>query len=156
MVLQRRPFSRLMPRRYVGEFEDLERWTDEMMRSFFPSMWRRVPAEETAWMPAIEMFEKEDKYVINAELPGMRREDIDISMVGDTLKIRGDRKSETEVKEEEYYCCERQYGSFFRSLTMPSSVDVNAIEAKYENGILEIHVPKAVEVKQKRIEVGGK
>jgi len=117
--------------------------------------WRRLPTE-MGWAPAIEMFEKEDKYVIKAELPGMKKEEIDISVIGDTLTIKGERKAETEVKEEDYYCCERSYGSFFRSIALPSTVDADKIKASYEEGVLEVTLPKAVKVKPKKIALSAK
>jgi len=111
---------------------------------------------EMGWAPSIEVFEKEDKLVVKAELPGMKEEDIDISVVGDTLTIKGERKAESEVKEEDYYCCERSYGSFSRSIAVPSSVDANKIEANYEDGVLEVSLPKAPEVKPKKVTVSAK
>lgn len=112
--------------------------------------------EERGWAPAIEVFDKEDKYVVKAELPGMKEEDIDVSVVGDTLTIKGERKAETEVKEEDYYCCERSYGSFFRSIALPPNVDTKKIEASFEDGVLEVSLPKAPEVKPKKIAVSAK
>ena len=112
--------------------------------------------EEIGWAPAIEVFEKEDKFVVKAELPGMKEEDIDVSVVGDTLTIKGEKKAETQVKEEDYYCCERSYGSFFRSIALPSTVDAKKIEASYEDGVLEVSLPKAAEVKPKKISVSAK
>ena len=114
-----------------------------------------MPVEEIGWEPAIEVFEKEDKFVVKAELPGMK-EDIDGSVVSDTLTIKGERKAESEAKEENYYCCERSYGSFFRSIALPSSVDAKKIEASYEDGVLEVSLPKAAEVKPKKISVLAK
>ena len=135
----------------------MERHFEETLgHPFFPPLWRRLPTEERGWAPPIEMYEKEDKFIVKAELPGMKKEEIDISVVGDTLTIKGERKTETEVKEEDYYCCERSYGSFFRSLTVPAAVDTNKIEAAYENGVLEISLPKAPEVKSKKVEISVK
>jgi HSP20 family protein len=111
---------------------------------------------EMGWAPAIEVFEKEDKFVVKAELPGMKEEDIDISVVGDTLTIKGERKAESEVKEEDYYCCERSYGAFSHSIAVPSDVDAKKIEASYEDGVLEVSLPKAPEVKPKKIAVSAK
>ena len=125
-------------------------------RPFLPAVWRRVPSEERGWAPAIEVFEKEDKFVVKAELPGMKEEDIDVSVVGDTLTIKGERKAETEVKEEDYYCCERSYGSFSRSIALPSTVDASKIEASYEDGVLEVSLPKATEAKPKKVTVSAK
>ena len=111
---------------------------------------------EMGWAPAIEVFEKEDKFVVKAELPGMKEEDINVSIVGDTLTIKGERKAESEVKEEDYYCCERSYGSFSRSIAVPSNVDAKKIEASFEDGVLDISLPKVPEVKPKKIAVSAK
>jgi HSP20 family protein len=83
-------------------------------------------------------------------------EEMDISMVGDTLTIKGERKFKREVKEEEYHRCEMAYGSFARLMTMPAAVDVEHIEATYEDGILEVSVPKGKEAKPSRIPVKAK
>lgn len=107
-------------------------------------------------MPAIEVFEKEDKFLVKADLPGIKEEDISVSAVGDTLTIRGERKAESEVKEEDYYCCERSYGSFFRSIALPSHVNADKIEASYDHGVLEVSLPKIPEVKPRKIAVTTK
>jgi len=132
------------------------RFEDIFDRPFLPAVWRRIPTVDMGWAPAIEVFEKEDKFVVKAELPGMKEEDIDISVVGDTLTVKGERKAESEVKEEDYYCCERSYGSFSRSIAVPSNVDAKKIEANYEDGVLEVSLPKAPEVKPKKIAVSAK
>jgi len=158
MVMERwRPGRGLIPWRPFRGLEELERRFEDIFgQPFLPSVWRRLPIEERGWAPAIEVFEKEDKFVVKAELPGMKEEDIDVSVVGDTLTIKGERKAETEVKEEDYYCCERSYGSFFRSIALPSTVDAKKIEASYEGGVLEVSLPKAAEVKPKKILVSAK
>lgn len=102
------------------------------------------------------MYEKENKYVIKTELPGMKEEDVDISVAGDRLNIKGEKKAESEVKEEEYYRSERSYGSFFRSIDLPSDADTDKIEANYENGVLEISIPKTEAVKTKKVSVVAK
>jgi len=99
------------------------------------------------------MFDREDKVVINAELPGMSKEDVDISLTGNILTIQGERKAEEEVKDEDYYCCERYRGAFYRAIQLPSGLETDKIEATYDNGILEITLPKSSEVKPKKIEV---
>lgn len=140
------------------EFRELERRMEEMMRHPFlslryPMAWWRAPSEEAAWIPALEMYEKEDKFVVRAELPGMKKDEIEISVLGDTLTIRGERKAETEVKDEDYYRCELCYGRFSRSVTLPSAVQTAKVEATYKDGILEIVLPKAPEAKPKKIQV---
>jgi HSP20 family protein len=138
------------------ELEEMERRVEDVFRRpLLPMTWRRLPVE-MGWAPAIEMFEKEDRFVVKAELPGMKKEEIDISVVGDTLTIKGERKAETEVKEEDYYCCERSYGSFFRSIAIPSNVDADKIKATYDDGVLEVTLPKAVKGKPKKIAFSAK
>jgi HSP20 family protein len=158
MVMERwRPGRGLVPWQPFRELQEMERrFEDIFSRPFLPAVWRRIPTVEMGWAPAIEVFEKEDKFVVKAELPGMKEEDIDISVVGDTLTIKGERKAESEVKEEDYYCCERSYGSFSRSIAIPSNVNANKIEASYEDGVLEVSLPKAPEVKPKKVTVSVK
>jgi HSP20 family protein len=158
MAIERwRPRWHITPWRPFPELEEMERRFDEIFgRAFLPRVWRRLPVEEKGWAPAIEMFEKEDRFVVKAELPGMKEKDLDVSVVGDTLSIKGERKAESEVKEEDYYCCERSYGSFFRSIDLPSNVDAGKIEANFEDGVLEINLPKAAEVKPKKIAISAK
>ncbi len=135
------------------EMEEMERWMDEVFRRFTPSIWWRVPAGEVAWMPALEMYEKPNKFVVRAELPGMKKEEIDIHIVGDSLTITGERKTTAEVKDEEYQRCEFCYGKFSRSITLPATINAAKVDATYENGILEISLPKAEEVKPKKIQI---
>ena len=154
MTMERwRPRWVITPWRPFREIEDLERHFGDLFGQPFLPAWRRLPLEKRGWMPSIDVFEKEDKYVVRAELPGIKDEDVDISVVGDTLTIKGERKVETEVKEEDYHCCERSYGSFFRSMALPSNVDANKIEASYDDGVLEVSLPKAAEIKPKKISV---
>jgi HSP20 family protein len=137
----------------------LEEWErqfeDVFGRPLLPSLWWRTP-EERAWVPVVDVFEKEDKFVVKAELPGMKEEDIDVSVVGDTLTIKGEKKTETEVKEEDYYRCERSYGSFFRSIPLPATVEADKIEASYGDGVLEVSLPKAAKIKPKKVAVSAK
>ncbi|RLC62978.1 MAG: Hsp20/alpha crystallin family protein, partial [Chloroflexi bacterium] len=95
-------------------------------------------------------------YVIKAEIPGVKDKDIDVSVEGDTLTIKGEKKAESEVKEENYHRSERYYGSFFRSIPLPSTGDAEKMEASYEDGVLEVSLPKAAEVKPKKIPVSTK
>jgi HSP20 family protein len=158
MAMERRRRDReLVPWRPFQDLQEMERRFDEMFgRPFWPMTWRRIPTIEPGWLPAIEVFEKEDKFVVKADLPGMKQEDIGVSVVGDTLTLKGERKSETEVKEEDYHCCERSYGSFSRLISLPSNVDAKKIEASYEDGVLEIILPKAPEIKPKKVTITTK
>jgi HSP20 family protein len=137
--------------------EELQRPFENIFgRQLLPSLLRRFPTEETRWFPAIEVFDKDDKLVVRAELPGMKEDDIDVSVEGDTLTIKGERKAESEIKEDDYHCCERSYGSFLRSMTLPSHVDAGKIEADYEDGILQVTLPKIAEVQPKKVKVAAK
>ncbi len=153
MAIERwRPRWGITPWRPFRELEEWERRFDDLWGR--PLL--RLPVEERGWMPAVDIFEKEDKFVVKAELPGMKEDDIDVSVVGDTLSIKGEKKTETEIKDEDYYRCERSYGSFYRSIPIPSNVDANKIEASFEDGVLEVTLPKSAKVKPKRVTVSGK
>jgi len=157
MAMERwRPQRRITPWSPWKEMEEMEQRFEDLFRQPFLRPWRRFPVTEREWVPAIDVFEKDDRFIVKAELPGMREEDVDVSVVGDTLNIKGERKTETEVKEEDYYCCERSYGGFFRSIGLPSNVDADKIEANYEEGVLEVSLPKTAEVKPTKIPVSTK
>ena len=102
---------------------------------------------------AVDMYETDDDIVVKASLPGVKPEEVDISVTGNTLTIKGETKAEEEVKEKNYIRRERCYGAFSRALTLPTQVDVNKAEAVFENGVLTLTLPKAEEVKPKTIKV---
>ena len=144
----------LRPRRPFRELEEMERLLETPFAGWpFRYRWRRLPSEEVSWSPALDIYEKEDSFTVRAELPGVNMEDIDISVTGDTLTIKGERKPPAGVKDEEYQCCEVCYGSFSRSISMPTAVDPDKIEATYGDGILQLHFLKAKEVKPTKITV---
>lgn len=153
MAIERwRPGREITPWRPFRELEEWERRFDGLLGR---PLWR-LPVEERGWMPAVDVFEKEDKFVVKAELPGMKEDDIDVSVVGDTLSIKGEKKTETEVKEEDYYRSERSYGSFYRSIALPSNVDADKIAASFEDGVLEVTLPKSAKVKPKKIALSAR
>jgi len=158
MTIQRwRPTRGVIPWGSFRELEDMEHHFEEIFgRSMLPPIWRHLPAEQISWAPNIDVFEKGDKLVVKAEIPGMKEDDINVSVEGNMLIIRGEKKTESEVKEEEYYRCERSYGSFFRSVALPSTVDASKVEADYEDGVLEVTLPKKPEVKPKKVTVKKK
>jgi len=148
-----RPHS-LRPSRLFREWEDVERLLEAPFAGWpFRYIWRRLPSEDVSWAPPLEMYEKGDSFTVRVEVPGVKMDDIDISMSGETLTIKGERTAPAEVKEEEYQCCEVCYGSFARSVTIPAAVDADKIEATFEDGILQIHVPKAKAAKPAKITV---
>jgi HSP20 family protein len=117
----------------------------------FPLEFER--GEGVDWVPAVDILEKENTIVLKAELPDMEMKDIDISVEGNTLQIKGNRKLEHEEKKENYHRIERVYGSFNRYFTIPDSVDLDKIEATYEKGVLNVTMTKKEEVKPKKIKV---
>ena len=135
------------------------RGMDEGMERFFEGWplrwhpWTRHARAVREWAPRLDMFDYGDRVIVKVELPGVDKDDIDISVVGDVLTIKGERKAEEEVKDEDYYCCERYRGSFYRTIQVPADVDTEKIEASYGNGVLEITLPKVPEVTPKKISV---
>ena len=143
--------------RPLTDLEEMGRhFEDALGRVIRPELWRRFPIQETHWAPPVEIFEKGDKVVIKVELPGMKAEDVDVAVVGDRLVVKGERKSETEVKDEDYYTCERCYGRCSRTVALPTYVDAEKIEASFEDGVLEVIFPKTAEAKAKKIPVSVK
>ena len=105
------------------------------------------------WVPAIDVLDDKDKLTVKAELPGFKREDLDVSVHQDNLIISGERKSDEEKKDGEFYRSERFYGKFHRSIPLPTTVDTGKIQAKYRDGLLTVTLPKSEHAKAKQIEV---
>ena len=114
------------------------------------SLW---PGRPESWVPTVDVFDTAEAVVLKAELPGMKIADIQIEVDDNVLTIKGERTFEEKVDNERYYRVERRYGSFQRSLALPQGVKADDIDATYEDGILEVTVPKSEAVKPRRIEV---
>jgi HSP20 family protein len=108
---------------------------------------------ERDWMPAFEVKESKDGYVFKADLPGMKPNDIEVSLTGNRLTIGGKRESEKETKEETFYTYERSYGSFTRSFTLPEGIDTAHLTSELKDGVLTLVVPKTPEAQPKRIPI---
>jgi HSP20 family protein len=110
-----------------------------------------------SWTPACDILETRDALILRAELPGVRREDIDISLEAGVLTLKGHRSLEKETEERSYHRVERSYGNFVRSFTLPRSVDAEKIAATYVDGVLEIRMPRREETKPRsiKVSVGG-
>ncbi|MDE1921599.1 MAG: Hsp20/alpha crystallin family protein [Candidatus Omnitrophica bacterium] len=106
-----------------------------------------------AFYPALDVIEEKDQYILKADLPGMKKEDIKVSVENGILTIEGERKSETEHKDKQVYRVERSYGRFVRSLNLGSTVDSNKIRAAYKDGVLQLNVPKSEDAKPKAIDI---
>jgi HSP20 family protein len=134
------------------ELSTLHREMDELFRRTFG--WGAEPSvlERGGVMsPAINTFTKGNTYCVEAELPGVAKKDVDVSVEGNILTLRGERRESKETKEEDYFIREAQYGSFVRRLTLPEGVNTDEIHAKYENGILQISMPL-----EKKVSTGRK
>lgn len=107
----------------------------------------------SGWTPALDISEDKDNVYVRVELPGMRKEDIDVSLHNGSLSVSGERKSEENYKDAEVYRSERFFGRFQRTVTLPSEVDAEKIRAQYKDGLLDIVLPKAEEAKPKHIDV---
>lgn len=140
-------------------FRDLISLREAMDRLFEESVVRPRSGELTRPMGgtlAVDMYETDEAVVVKSATPGVDPEDIDISITGDTLTIKGETRMDEEVEEENYVYRERRYGSFARSLTIPVPIQADEAEAEFEDGILTLTLPKAEEVKPKAIEVKAK
>ena len=107
------------------------------------------------WMPAMDLLETDDEFVLRADLPGMTEDDVSIELEDNVLTVSGERKAEHEEKGEGFYRVERAFGSFSRSLTLPQGVDPEAVNAGFEKGVLEVRVPKPEQRKPRKIAIGG-
>jgi HSP20 family protein len=136
-----------------GELEQLGRYFEDVFgRSLLPA-WTRTGPEAEAWAPKIEVIEQKERFLVKAELPGVEEKDINLSITGNVLTIEGEKQTSAESDKEGYHYSETSYGSFSRSLTIPSSVDMDKIEANSEKGVLEIFLPKMREAQPKKISV---
>jgi HSP20 family protein len=120
---------------------------------FFPAETSGDEGSRNVWHPAVDIFEKDDKMVIKAELPGMDKKDISLDIQNGVLTLRGERKVENEVKEENFYRKEMSHGTFVRSFTLPVEVDADLIKAEFKDGILTVEVPAPATRKPKQITV---
>jgi len=139
-------------------FRDLRSLQDEVNRLFSTNL-NRVFGDEGiargAWNPNVDIYENKDQIVIEAELPGMSREDFDLSFENNVITLRGERRFEKKDDSDNYHRVERSYGSFTRSFTLPPTVSGEGISAEYRNGVLRVTLPKREEVKARRIEIAG-
>jgi HSP20 family protein len=112
--------------------------------------------DNAMWAPPLDVVEKDDKFVAKVELPGVHEEDVSVAVLGDMLVVEGEKEAESEAKKKGYYYSESSYGSFSRSIPIPSIVDADRITANFDKGVLEIDLPKAVEIKPKKVNVTTK
>ena len=152
------PTKALSPFQEMGKrFEEMEKRFEDFSRRPFPllpSWWPRLRLPEIEEVPpSMDIFTEGDDVVVKAELPGMKKEDIDVSLTKDTITISGDKKKEEKIEKKDYYSFERSYGSFKRSFSLPAEVQTEKASAKFKDGLLEIRIPKTEEAKKKEKKV---
>jgi len=139
------------PESAITEFQ---REMDELFASFFGTM---APASErffgTGFAPEFDISETDTEVILKADLPGVDPKDVEISLTGDTVTIRGEKKEEKEEKSESVHRVERRYGSFCRAFTLPSDVQEDKVEAAYKNGVLTVKMPKTERSRRKTIRI---
>lgn len=135
-------------------------WTNRMNRLFDDAFSNflapLVPSEqlgERAWMPAVDIRETDDSLIMTAELPGMKKENVHITLENNVLTISGERRFEKDEKKENYHRIERAYGEFTRSFSVPSNIDASKVEAKFHDGLLEVKLTKSPEARPRKIEI---
>jgi len=146
------------PARALSPFEEMERRFEDLFRRPFsllePSWWPRLrmpEMEEVA--PKVDIFEEGDNFVVKAEIPGMKKEEIEVNLTDDMVTISGEKKKEEKVEKKDYYRFERSFGSFSRSFRLPKDVQSDKAKATFKDGVLELKVPKTEEAKKKEKKV---
>jgi HSP20 family protein len=131
---------------------DLLRW--DPFREMSP-LWERYEQQlqRDAWLPDFEVRETNDSYVFKADVPGVKKEDIDVSLSGNRLQVTGKREAEKETKEDTFYAYERSYGSFTRAFALPADIDADHVRTELKDGVLTLAIPKKVEAQAKKIPI---
>jgi HSP20 family protein len=137
----------------LRDFVTVQRRLNSLIHDINQGQQEKDSAATASFAPLTDVYEDEQKVVLKLEVPGMKREDLDIQIENKTLTIRGERKLETEEKQENFRRIERRYGSFFRAFTLPGTLDTEQIKAGYDAGVLRIELQKRAEAKPKQVKV---
>jgi HSP20 family protein len=137
-------------RELIGIREEMNRLFDDFFTGF-PE--RRRGLLEGEWLPSVNISETDNSVVVTAELPGVKQEDVDITIVNDVLTLKGEKKEEKEEKKENYHRIERRFGSFQRTINLPTGVQADKAKATCKDGVLTITVPKSEEARPKTIKI---
>ena len=141
----------------VRELSSIQNEMNRLFNTFFDTPTQSNGASVRRWIPAMDLVETAEEFVLRADLPGMSESDVNIELEDNVLTISGERKTEHEERQEGYYRVERAQGSFRRTLTLPEGVDPDAVRASFDKGVLEVRIPKPEERKPRKvaISVGG-
>jgi HSP20 family protein len=137
------------------ELSSLQGEMNRLFNSVFDTPAAAGQAGPRRWLPAMDLMEAEEHFVLRADLPGVSEEDVTIEVEDGTLTVSGERKSEHEVNKEGFHRVERAFGRFSRSLTLPQGIDPEAVTAEFDKGVLEIRIPKPEERKPRRVSIGA-
>lgn len=149
----------LIRKKNYNPFTELEKLHHDFDRLFdisFSPLSRRFISEENSWMPSMDVYESKDDLTVKMDVPGLSKEEISVSVEGDRLTVKGQKKEEKESKDGDRVFSERVYGSFQRTVTLPSDVDASKAKADYKNGVLELKLPKREDAKPKQIDINVK
>lgn len=139
--------------KYLRPFEEMERLFEDLWRRPFsflrPGLWPEKAGEFETVIPTVDIYEEGNDLVLKADMPGMDKKDIDVTISDNFLTISGERKKEEKVEKGNYYSYERSHGSFFRRFELPADIDPAKVKAHLENGILELRLPKSEEAERK-------
>ena len=144
----------------VPRWSEIDRWFDRLTEDFWRRPFSSLMLGER-WplpmmsmkAPSLDLFDEKDELVVKADLPGMSKEEIEVTVTGSVVTIKGEKKKEEEVKEKDYYRRERSYGSFVRSVELPCEVKSEQIKANFKDGVLEVRMPKTEEAKKKSVAI---
>ena len=151
-IVRFRPFSQQAVDSF-RDFGDMQAEVNRLFDNFLGRPAQQPGSMERVWAPAVDIYETADALMVAAELPGLDEKDIHLSIIGDVLSVRGERKWNQEVKQESYYRGERWYGKFERSLPLPMPVQADKDTARYRDGVLTITLPKVEEIRPKEIKI---
>ena len=136
-------------------FREIRSLQNEMNRLFSGATSGRDDMLSGEWLPKVDVFENKDTLVLEAELPGMKRDDFELSFENNVLTLKGERRFEKKDESDNYHRVERSYGSFTRSFTLPSTVTAEGAKADFKNGVLSVTLPKREDTKARKIEIAG-
>ncbi|BCS54795.1 Hsp20/alpha crystallin family protein [Geobacter sp. SVR] len=152
-----RELARQEPHRPLSPLHEMERM-ERMFEDFWrrpyaflsPARWLRTfPEFEEPAIPSVDVYEEQEDVVVKAEIPGIRKEDVEVTFSDNTIRISGEKRKEERVENKDYYRLERSYGSFSRMIQLPAEVDSDQASATFKDGILEIRIPKSREAREK-------
>jgi HSP20 family protein len=136
-----------------GDFVDVRDEIDRLFDTFLPAEFKAEHSVTAAWVPRVDIAETDNEVVVTTELPGVERKDAKLSVEDNVLTIGGEKKQEKEIKEKNYHCVERRYGTFSRSFALPTRIQADKVKATFKDGILTIKLPKIEEAKTKEIPI---